>query len=89
MVNPATIIELLLAGCVLAATAFYLLAMIAAYRFFALAPGRDATPAQSENIASINLPPVSIMIPLAGADFNAYQNYARFCDQDYQRTITG
>jgi len=78
MFNLTTIIELILAGCTLAATAFYLLSMIAAYRFFALAPtAADPQPA--------NLPPVSIMIPLYGADFDAYQNYARFCKQDYSQ----
>src|ERR1051325_2459830 len=72
------VIELLLAGCTFAATAFYLLSMMAAYRFFALAP-------KPQNAEPTDWPPVSIMIPLHGADFNAYQNYARFCAQDYSR----
>jgi ceramide glucosyltransferase len=74
MFNWTTIIELLLAGCTLAATAFYLLSMVAAYRFFSLKPA---------NTEAISYPPVSVMIPLHGADFKAYQNYARFCEQDY------
>jgi ceramide glucosyltransferase len=84
MFNPKTIIEFLLAGCTLAAAAFYLLSMIAAYRFFSLASKRENP--QTRRPAApqpADLPPVSIMIPLHGADFNAYQNYARFCKQDY------
>jgi len=84
MLSLTTIIGLLLAGCTLAATAFYLLSMIAAYRFFSLTPDRKNTEAQrhrdTEAAAS---PPVSVMIPLHGADFDAYQNYERFCKQDY------
>jgi ceramide glucosyltransferase len=78
MFNLTTIIELLLAACTLAATAFYLLSLIAAYRFFRLAPAPLEPP-------PTDLPPVSIMIPLYGADLNAYQNYARFCKQDYSQ----
>lgn len=72
------VLELLLAGGTLAAAAFYLLSMIAACRFFALAPKPGDRASEA-----ISLPPVSIMIPLHGADFGAYQNYARFCAQDY------
>jgi len=46
MLSLTTIIGLLLAGCTLAATAFYLLSMIAAYRFFSLTPDRKNTEAQ-------------------------------------------
>ena len=76
MLTVTTIIEILLAGCTLAATAFYVLSMIAAYRFFSLKPA---------DTGRADWPPVSVMIPLHGADFKAYQNYARFCEQDYPR----
>jgi ceramide glucosyltransferase len=82
MVNLATIIEWLLAGCALAATAFYLLAMVAAYRFFTLAAKPDGASQDAKPEAG-SLPPLAIMVPLHGADFKAYQNYARFCAQDY------
>ncbi|HVG21785.1 MAG TPA: glycosyltransferase, partial [Blastocatellia bacterium] len=72
-------IKLLLVGCTLAADAFYLLSMLAARRFFS---GRER-PGPSSKGEAENLPPVSIMIPLHGADFKAYQNYALFCRQDY------
>ena len=86
MFNLTTIIEFLLAGCTLAAIAFYLLSMIAAYRFFALAPKHGDTETRRRGDAEqTDWPPVSIMIPLHGADFNAYQNYARFCKQDYSQ----
>ncbi len=61
-----------LIGCTLAADAFYILSMIAGLRFFS----KRETDAEY-------LPPISIMVPLHGADFNAYQNYARLCGQDY------
>ena len=66
-------IKTILIGGTLAANAYYLLSIVAGLRFFSRpsAPERDA------------LLPVSIMIPLHGADFRAYQNYAELCRQDY------
>lgn len=78
MLTATTIIGLILAGCTLAATAFYLLSMIAAYRFFS-----QKKPETQRHLDTEQWPPVSVMIPLHGADFEAYQNYARFCNQDY------
>jgi ceramide glucosyltransferase len=67
------VIKVMLIGCTLAANAYYLLSIVAGFRFFSR-PGvhKDG-----------NFLPVTIMVPLHGADFEAYQNYARFCRQDY------
>ena len=69
-----TALKLLCTGATLAACAFYLLSILAAVRFFrrtmAHPPGE--------------LRPVSILIPLCGADAGAFENYAAFCRQDYQ-----
>src|ERR1044072_54508 len=69
-----TTIIIILVGCVIAANAFYLLSFYAAAKFFL------------KKDRSLNTEPqaVSLMIPLAGADLNAYENYARFCRQDYR-----
>jgi ceramide glucosyltransferase len=73
MVTLTNAIEFILAGLTVAADAFYLLSMVAARRFF--------FSRRADEIGE--LPPVSIMIPLYGADFKAYRNYALFCRQDY------
>ena len=66
-------IKVMLIGCTLAANAYYLLSIVAAFKFFSKAGvNKDG-----------NRLPVTIMIPLYGADFEAYENYARFCRQDY------
>jgi len=65
-------IKVVLVGCTLAADAFYILSMIAGLRFFS-----------KRETAGEYLPPVSIMVPLYGADFKAHQNYQRLCRQDY------
>jgi ceramide glucosyltransferase len=69
----ATAIKLALVACTLAANAFYLLSIIAGLRFVS----------RREANEDGNLSPATIMIPLHGADFKAYQNYAGFCRQDY------
>jgi ceramide glucosyltransferase len=53
---------------------YYLLCICAALRYFL-----DPSPRTS----SKNLPPVSVLIPLCGADYDASANYASFCRQDY------
>ncbi len=53
--------------------AYYLFAIFAARRFFSKKP-----PAPLDHY-----PPVSILIPLCGADSRAYENYAALCRQDY------
>lgn len=65
-------IKVVLVGCTLAADAFYILSMIAGSRFFS-----------KRETAGDYLPPVSIMVPLYGADFKAHQNYQRLCRQEY------
>ena len=66
-------IQVMLIGCTLAANAYYLLSIIAGFRFF-------SRPSLLEDGRSL---PVTIMVPLYGADFEAYENYTRFCRQDY------
>lgn len=57
------------AGC-----AYYLTCLIAARRYFSRAHGPAPT---------AGTPPASILIPLCGVDFQAYDNYASFCRLDY------
>ncbi|MHC1742575.1 MAG: bacteriohopanetetrol glucosamine biosynthesis glycosyltransferase HpnI [Syntrophobacteraceae bacterium] len=56
-----------------AATIYYLCCMVAAWRFFS-AP----SPEQPQQ-----WPPLSVLIPLCGVDFRAYDNYRSFCNLDY------
>jgi ceramide glucosyltransferase len=59
----------------LASFAYYLVAIVAALRFFR---GRDAT-----SLVSDFTPPISILKPIYGLDRETYQNYASLCAQDY------
>ncbi|WP_083764093.1 bacteriohopanetetrol glucosamine biosynthesis glycosyltransferase HpnI [Syntrophobacter fumaroxidans] len=58
-----------LAGC-----AYYLTCIVAARRFF-------SRPRSAAPVSAVR--PASILIPLCGADFQAYDNYASFCRLDY------
>jgi len=69
--TPWTLVRDVLLLVALAPFAYYVLATIAAGRFF----GRPS--------ASDFSPPVSILKPIRGLDREAYENYASFCRQDY------
>jgi ceramide glucosyltransferase len=68
-----TVIKIIQACLTVAANAYYLLSLVAGAKFFL----------EKRRAEAVNWQAVSIMIPLAGADFRAYENYARFCCQDY------
>lgn len=61
----------------LAPLAYYLLAVVAAWRFFRSKPSAHA------GAPSGFAPPVSILKPIRGLDRETYENYASFCRQNY------
>lgn len=67
--------QTLLALLTTASLCYYAASILAAKRFFSAPPA----PGPSE------FPPVSILIPLCGTDFRAYENYASLCRQGYPR----
>ena len=69
---PIIALKLLLPSATIGACVFYLFSILAAVRFCG-----------KKNAASARrLQPVSIVIPLCGADEGAYESYAAFCLQD-------
>jgi ceramide glucosyltransferase len=69
------LVQLLLWVLSLASIVYYCAAIAAAHRFFSQGPEESSSPS--------TLPPVTILIPLCGADHRAYENYASLCRQDY------
>src|SRR2546422_1869586 len=59
----------------LAPLGYYVLATVAALRFF-----RRERARQLPNFT----PPVSVLKPVLGLDFGSYENFASFCRQDYR-----
>jgi len=70
-----TVIKVLSVGLTVAADLFYLLSLFAAYKFFS----------EKRRNHRSDQPPVTIMIPLHGADSGAYRSYEQLCQQDYPR----
>lgn len=61
-----------LGGLTWSGVTYHLVSLVAVRRF-----------ARSSPPSSGNLPPVSVLKPVRGADPDAYENYASFCRQDY------
>jgi ceramide glucosyltransferase len=65
--------KLLLTGMVAASVMYYVVCIAAAVKFFSRPPLG----------VGLECPPASILIPLCGADYEAYENYASLCRLDY------
>ena len=69
--TPWTLVRDALLVLAVAPFAYYLVAIIAASKFFGLRSSSDFRP------------PISILKPIRGLDREAYENFASFCCQDY------
>ena len=66
-------IETLLFLLIFTGWVYWLIALLLVYDFYRPQPERDPS----------FQPPVSVLKPVKGVDFEAYQNFASFCKQDY------
>jgi ceramide glucosyltransferase len=69
--TPWTVVRDALLVLAIAPFAYYLLAIIAASKFFRIPSSSDFRP------------PISVLKPIRGLDREAYENFASFCRQDY------
>jgi ceramide glucosyltransferase len=70
------VLRVVLLICVVAAIVYYAMAMIAGWLW-----ARDRKRQRALGLSFT--PPVSILIPVRGADVEAYENFASFCQQAY------
>lgn len=77
--TPWTVVRDALLLVALAPYVYYVLASVAAARFFR----RRTTAARASTRAGDFAPSVSILKPIRGLDRETYENFASFCSQDY------
>lgn len=70
------VLRVVLLMCVVAAIVYYAIAIVAGWLW-----ARDRQ--QQRALGLRFVPPVTILIPVRGADVEAYENFASFCEQDY------
>src|SRR5271168_3752979 len=66
-------------GLAFAPLAYYVVAIVAAGKFFRKQSLDSKRPLESPEFT----PPISILKPVRGLDREAYENFASFCGQDY------
>jgi len=74
-------LQTLLFLLIVASWLYWLVACFLVYYFFRIESRPDSLPGGGEDAGFI--PPVSVLKPVRGVDWQAYQNFASFCQQDY------